>query len=420
MGIIGLTGKGANGQTVSMQSIDKKIFIVLFFSIFATVTGVGIVVPLLPVYAHNLGAGGFAIGMIFGSFSLARTFFLPYFGRLSDKKGRKPFIITGLFSYALISLAFIFSDTVEMLILIRLFQGFASAMIMPVVQAYVGDFTPPGKEGFVMGLFNMSIFLGLSIGPMMGGLINDHFNLTSTFVCMGSLSLVAFFLCLFLLPSTKEERVHTDTRKPMVWRQILKDQTIAVLFFFRLAYTACIGIIWGFLPVLGATEMSLSSTAIGFLVMEGVMISGLMHVPMGYLSDRIDRRGMIAFGGLLVAGAIFSFFWVKGFWGLFNASLIFGLGGGICMPAIMAVAVVKGNSTDAMGSVMALLTVAHSLGMLAGSLMAGLMMDVFSLRYAFPFGGILMTGCVLYLIVSAANLEGSPAPVDVAQVGDRI
>ena len=47
-------------------SIDKKIFGTLFFSIFVTVTGVGIVVPLLPVYAHDLGAGGLAIGFIFG------------------------------------------------------------------------------------------------------------------------------------------------------------------------------------------------------------------------------------------------------------------------------------------------------------------------------------------------------------------
>ncbi len=75
---------------------DKKIFATLFFAIFATVTGVGIVVPLLPVYAHDLGASGFYIGMIFGAFSLARTFFLPYFGRLSDHKGRKPLIIPGL------------------------------------------------------------------------------------------------------------------------------------------------------------------------------------------------------------------------------------------------------------------------------------------------------------------------------------
>ena len=69
-----------------MHKLDKAIFVTLFFSIFATITGVGIVVPLLPVFAHNLGAGGLYIGLIFGAFSLSRVFFLPYFGRLSDRK----------------------------------------------------------------------------------------------------------------------------------------------------------------------------------------------------------------------------------------------------------------------------------------------------------------------------------------------
>ena len=96
-----------------MNKLNKKIFGALFFSIFATVTGVGIVVPLLPVYAHNLGASGIYIALIFGSFSISRSAFLPYFGRLSDKKGRKPFIVAGLFSYSLISFAFLFADNVQ-------------------------------------------------------------------------------------------------------------------------------------------------------------------------------------------------------------------------------------------------------------------------------------------------------------------
>ena len=114
-----------------MNATDRKIFGVLFFSIFAAVTGVGIVVPLLPVYAHDLGARGLYIGLIFGAFSLSRSIFLPYFGRLSDKNGRKPFIVTGLFSYAVISVLFILSSGVESLIVVRFVQGITSAMIMP-------------------------------------------------------------------------------------------------------------------------------------------------------------------------------------------------------------------------------------------------------------------------------------------------
>ena len=89
--------------TEDFRTGNKHIFSILFFSLFATITGVGIVVPLLPVYAYDLGASGLYIGLIFGSFSLSRTIFLPYFGRLSDRKGRKPFIIAGLGAYALLS-----------------------------------------------------------------------------------------------------------------------------------------------------------------------------------------------------------------------------------------------------------------------------------------------------------------------------
>ncbi len=133
-----------------MIQLNKKIFGALFFSIFAVVTGVGIVVPLLPVYAHDLGASGLTIGLIFGAFSLSRTAFMPYFGRLSDKKGRKPYIMAGLIGYALISIAFIASEDVQALIFFRFIQGIASAMIMPIAQAYIGDITPAGREGTTM------------------------------------------------------------------------------------------------------------------------------------------------------------------------------------------------------------------------------------------------------------------------------
>jgi MFS family permease len=373
-----------------MERLDKKIFSTLFFSLFATITGVGIVVPLLPVYAHHLGASGIYIALIFSAFSLSRSVFLPYFGRKSDHIGRKPFIVVGLFCYAVVSVAFILSDLVESLILIRFFQGIASAMIMPVTQAYVGDITPAGSEGFSMGVFNMSVFFGLSLGPLAGGLISDRFNLNTAFMCMGILAMGAFLMALLLLPPTRLEHSNRRQTPPAPWRPILKNREIIGLFVFRFSYTGCIGMIWSFLPVFAASRFSLTSSRIGVLVMLGILISGILQTPMGYFADRLNRKAMVVSGGLLAAVAIFSLSLSGGFWDMFAANLVFGIGGGISMPAVMALSVIYGTKSNAMGSVISLLTMGHSLGMLAGSLAAGAMMDFMDIRQAFLIGSGLM------------------------------
>lgn len=373
-----------------MTTSDKKIFAILFFSIFVSVTGVGIVVPLLPVYAYELGASGLYIGLVFGAFSLSRTFFLPYFGRLSDKKGRKPLIVAGLLAYALISIGFILSKNVETLIIMRFIQGISSAMLIPVIQAYVGDITPEGSEGMSMGMFNMSMFFGLSLGPLAGGMINEHFSLNTSFLCMGILAFLGFSLCLFLLPPTKSERAVSRKKEVVSWKKLLRDKDLAGLFLFRFAYAACVGVVWGFLPVLADSEFHLSSSYIGILVMLGVFIAGVMQTPMGYMADRFNKRIMILIGGFIIAFAILLFNWADGFGDLFIANVLIGIGGGIAMPALMALAVLKGNTTKAMGSVMGIITMAHSSGMLTGSLVAGLMMDMFQLRHAFSFGSLIM------------------------------
>ncbi len=390
--------------------MNKQIFATLFFSLFATITGVGIVVPLLPVFALSLGASGFYIGLIFGAFSLSRTFFLPYFGRLSDRKGRKPFIVIGLLAYTFASVAFIYSSDISHLIVVRFLQGIASAMIMPVVQAYVGDLTPPGSEGFMMGLFNMSMFLGLSLGPVAGGLIADQFDMNATFIGMGLLSLVGLVLAVGLLPPTREEPVLKRTRPPLRWRALLADRLIGGLFAFRLAYTASIGVIWGFLPILADTELKLSSSRIGTLVMMGVLISGAVQLPMGKLADKVNRQAMVVVGGLLAALAMLAYQQAYSFEYLLVVSTLFGLGGGIAMPALMAMAVTKGKQTESMGSVIALLTMGHSIGMLIGAVGAGLMMDWFDLRGAFFLGALLMfAGVVVFFVCRKDGAGGQGA-----------
>jgi MFS transporter, DHA1 family, multidrug resistance protein len=394
----------SNGRDL-IPSKHKSVFITLFFAIFSTITGVGIVVPLLPIYAHELGGTGIYVGMIFGSFSISRIILLPLFGRLSDRKGRKPFIVSGLLAYTLISFAFVLSTNVETLIILRFIQGAASAMIMPVVQAYIGEITQEGSEGYSMSFFNLSMFMSLTIGPLMGGVIKDIFTMDAAFVSMGVLSGLGLLLSIVFLPAVKEENIRTGKQKTTPWQHIIKDRTLIAIFIFRYTYTSCVGIIWCFLPLYGDSMFGLSGSMIGILVTLGVFISGLLQLPMGYMADRVNKSRMIIIGGFFAAGGVLVPYFADSFSDLLAGVCIFGLGGGIASPAVMALAVIKGEEKKAMGTVMSIVTLAHSLGMLTGSMAAGLFMDIFSLKAVFPCGTFFMlAGIVVFVVMKKSAL----------------
>jgi predicted MFS family arabinose efflux permease len=283
---------------------------------------------------------------------------------------------------------------------------------MPVVQAYVGEITPAGQEGYSMGLFNLSMFLSLSLGPLMGGVIKDIWSLDAAFICMGILSAVGLWLCLFLLPPVSTEQAGNKNYQIVPWSTLLKDKILISIFIFRYAYVACIGVIWCFLPVFADIEFGLSGSLIGVLVMLGVFVAGLLQIPMGWAADRINKNIMIITGGILSTIGMILPYWSSSFYDLVVAVIVFGIGGGISMPAIMAYAVIIGDEKKAMGSVMSIMTVAHSLGMLTGSMAAGLAMDFLSLRLSFPCGTLIMLiGTFIFLAMADKSFKKNNHPV---------
>jgi DHA1 family multidrug resistance protein-like MFS transporter len=380
--------------------MNLKIFSILFFAMFSSMLGQGIVVPLLPIYAHELGATGLHIGFIFGAFSISRTLALPYFGHLSDVKGRKPFIIWGLFAYFIASIAFTLSTTVNQLILIRFLQGISAAMILPVAQAYAGEITPRGKEGWVMGTLNISLYGGLGAGPILGGVIKDAFGLQASFFSMGLLCLSGFILCVLLLPPREEEHTFARGKASANYRILLKNRSMSGLFFFRFTYTLCVGSVWAFSPLLADTEFGFSSLAVGMLISLSVLVSALLMAPMGFLADRTQKISLIASGGLITFLAMLLFAFARNHWMLYAASVIMGIGGGISIPSVMAMTVVLGREKESMGSIMSIMVMAHSLGMIFGPIFAGLMMDIIDIRVA--FGGsavIILVSTIITLIL---------------------
>jgi MFS family permease len=396
--------------------LNLKIFMTLFLAVFATTLGVGIVAPLLPVYAHELGAGSFHIGLIFGAFSLSRSIFVPYFGKLSDTKGKKPFVTLGIFIYFILSILYVFSTNISSLILIRLAQGVASAMILPVAQAYVGMITPKNREGLTMGMFNISLFAGLSMGPLLGGLVKDWFNIKVSFLSMGALTFIGFFLCLLLLPAEKgyKKTEASISKKPVGYLKLMKEPAVFSLFAFRVSFTTGLGIIWAFLPLMASTRLNLSSSTIGILVMINVLVSGLFQVPMGFMADRFNKTFLITVGGILAAASIFYINTASTFAEVFLANGLFGLAGGISFPAVMALGVIEGRRTDNMGSIMGLLALAHSLGMLIGPLLAGILLDLFSFTAIFFSGTLIVaTGTLIFITLQRSTAHQAEVETEI-------
>ncbi len=379
------------------MSQNRKIFITLFLAVFVTTLGAGIVAPLLPVYAHDLGAGALQVGMVFAGFSLTRSVFVPYFGRLSDKRGKKRFLTAGLFVYSLVSLLYVASRSVEALILLRLAQGTASAMILPVAQAYVGLITPARQEGRVMGLFNMSLYIGLSAGPVLGGVATDWFSIDAAFVAMGVLTLSGWLLCLVFLPrETRPEDSGGTAPSPTTYRKLLSIPTVLSLFVVRFCFTICIGMVWAFVPLVADTRFGLSASAIGWVVMINVLVSGLLQSPMGRFADRFNKKVLIIGGCMVGIFSMLLFYHASSLAGLILANAVLGVAGGVSFPAVMAHGVIEGRKAEAMGSLMGLLALAHSVGMFAGPLLAGIYIDFFSLNGVFILGSVVLAAGTLF------------------------
>ncbi len=368
----------------------SKILLTLFVAIFSSTLGSGLVVPLLPGYAHTMGASGFLIGMIFGAFSLSRTLMLPFIGYLSDSRGRKPFITLGLFIYFIASVLFIFADNVMLLIVIRFIQGGAAAMILPIAQAYAGDITPHEKEGTVMGLVHLALYGGLSSGPVLGGFVKDMYGIDASFMSMGVICLSGFILSIYFLPSVNMEVSASFAGRPAQYLSMMKDRRVTGLFIFRLAYTMCIGSIWSFAPLIADIRFHMESTAIGIVITLSVLISAVLMTPMGIMADRGNKKVLMIAGGLITAVSMFVLALVQSPWQLYLVSVLIGIGGGISVPSVMAVTVIAGRKYGSMASMMSLLTLAHSFGMMAGPVIIGLMMDMLNVSIAFTMSGILM------------------------------
>ncbi len=373
----------------------KKIFPILALCVFSSTLGVGIIAPLLPLYADNLGATGIGLGVIFAGFSISRAIFIPIIGRLSDRSGRRLFICIGLFIYAIASLGYIWATNVSQLALIRLLHGAAGGMILPIAQAYVGDISPKGEEGKWMGYFHTAFFTGFGFGPLMGGVLTDYFGMHIAFSAMGGLNLAAFFVALLFLPETSQRKIAANPHRS--FREMSTSRMIKGLFGFRLSFATGRGAFSCFFPIFAATYVGLSPTLIGGLLAANILLMASLQIYSGKIADRFNRRALVVIGGLINIVFLTLIPQTGNFWQLLVLCLLGGLGGAISMPAASALIVNEGRRFG-MGSTVAMFALAMSIGMALGPLLGGVITDLSNVTLVFYFAaGMGLAGINLFI-----------------------
>ncbi len=206
---------------------------VIFLTVFIDLIGFGIVLPVLPLFAKSYGAAGIIAGLIVASYSLMQFLFAPWWGRLSDRIGRRPVLLISTagacISYVLFALA-CYYESLWGLLASRMAAGVCGANLS-VASAYIADVSPPEDRSKRMGLIGMAFGLGFIVGPALGALSAEWFGVTGPGWTAASICGINLILAYFILGESRRPESDPVPPPPRLQQvaRVLKRKQLACL-----------------------------------------------------------------------------------------------------------------------------------------------------------------------------------------------
>lgn len=318
--------------------------------------GFGLIMPLLPIYARDFGATGTQLGFLTASFAIARLVTTFPGGWIADRSGRKIPIILGLFAYSVVMTLYGFSQDANQLILLRGLQGMASGVVWPIISTMVVETVVPKDRGKAIGLYEMMHFMGMVVGPGLGGILAEVFSISIPFFVCG---ILAFFSAVLVAVTVQEtfpnindlDHIHTkdssDKGKPEIisrnnFTKVISDLTPYVSTFaflcvarFILAFSA--SLMQPVLSVYANEKIGISEASVGMLFTAQGIVTMLVTLPLGTFADEAGRKPVIVLGNIVHAVAAILIIFSGGFWFLLLGMMIRGFGRAASNPSITAI-----------------------------------------------------------------------------------
>jgi MFS family permease len=288
----------------------KRPLAVLMVTAFIDMVGLLMLLPILPFYAKSMGGGGFIVGILISSFSIAQLISAPMWGRFSDRHGRRPALLIGLGASAIAYVIFAYSTSLWLLFLSRLVQG-AGGGTVGVIQAYVADTLEPDQRARGLGWLSAATNAGVAIGPVLGslasGISREAPGLAAAAICVINILFAARFLGESRDMSDAKTRKSPPGRTHAAVKHVLTHSAqpaSRLIWIYAIAMGAFSGVT-ALLTLFMAARFGLTQKTIGFVFMYLGVISVLTRAfILGWAVDRFGEARLSRFGSALLATGI--------------------------------------------------------------------------------------------------------------------
>jgi DHA1 family multidrug resistance protein-like MFS transporter len=398
-----------------MKTTNRRNLLILAFSLLVVMLGFGMVIPVFPFLIDKLGASGSALGVLVATAALTEFLFGPIWGSISDRVGRKPILMIGMFGYALSMFLFGIANRIWMLITFRALSGVLSSATISTTMAYIGDSTSEKARGGGMGLLGAVGGAGTVIGPGIGGLLAGG-SLTTPFFVSTALALLSVLLVALLLPeslpyearSAQEQKIKL-IRFGELWRALTGPIGLLLLIAFLATFgTSNFESVFGLYMLrkldYGPEQVGGILTLVGAIALVG---RGLLT---GFVTGHWGEPAVIK-ASLIVGAAGFILLLLANTYttvllttGIFTCSITF------LRPSIHSLT--SKRTTIGQGASMGLSNSFVSLGRVAGPLYAGVIFDL-NPNYPYLSGALIL--CAVF-VMSLIWIKDGLSALDKLQV----
>lgn len=409
------------------------IYIALGAQVFLLMLGIGIVAPVLPLYARSFGVSVTAVGFLISVFGIARIGADLPTGHLAERMGRRPLLVGGALAVAVGSFGFAFAQSYAQLVVWRFVQGAGSAATTTAAAIAVTELAPPEKRGRALSLYQGTLLLGAGAGPVVGGVLAEALSARAPFLVLGALALASALWASRLpetrpsasssrasagrAPASSPPRARMAPPRPArvgapaadrvdgegaqgKWSAWRSREFWLVSVFTLMVFASRSGGQGTLLPLFGFDRLGLDASVIGlaFTVLMAFNV-GALYLS-GVLSDRLGRKYAIVPGGLITATALLGFPLSPNATAFFGLSALFGLGIGVGGPAPAAF-IADIAPADRLGSTMGLYRMIADLGLMGGPVLFGWAAEQFGYGAGFAVNSAALGLTALLLAVAA-------------------